>query len=194
MEALFTTITFEKPPGVGAPNGFRYTPEGYPIDKFIVSSPGAVCKRFFADCYFHTLSKEDDTMKIEKLPSGSYRIRKMYKGQMYTVTFDAKPSQKEAMLAMAAELEKVQEKHQTMSFQTAGAEYIAAKRNVLSPTTIRGYGSAMRTISKEFLQKNIYDITALDIQAEVNRLAESRSPKTVRNHHGFISAVMGTDF
>lgn len=131
-------------------------------------------------------------MKIEKLPSGSYRIRKMYKGQMYTVTFDAKPTQKEAMLAMAAELEKVQEKHQTMSFQTAGAEYIAAKRNVLSPTTIRGYGSAMRTISKEFLQKNIYDITALDIQAEVNRLTESRSPKTVRNHHGFISAVMGT--
>jgi hypothetical protein len=28
MEALFTTITFEKPPGVGTPNGFRYTPEG----------------------------------------------------------------------------------------------------------------------------------------------------------------------
>ena len=24
-------------------------------------------------------------MKIEKLPSGSYRIRKMYKGQTYTV-------------------------------------------------------------------------------------------------------------
>ena len=33
-------------------------------------------------------------MKIEKLPSGSYRIRKMYKGQMYAVVFDEKPTQK----------------------------------------------------------------------------------------------------
>ena len=32
-------------------------------------------------------------MKIEKLPSGSYRIRKMYKGQMYTVVFNEKPTQ-----------------------------------------------------------------------------------------------------
>ena len=32
-------------------------------------------------------------MKIEKLPSGSYRIRKMYKGQMYAVVFDEKPTQ-----------------------------------------------------------------------------------------------------
>ena len=45
-------------------------------------------------------------MKIEKLPSGSYRIRKTYKGQTYTVIFDSKPTQKEAMLAMAKELEK----------------------------------------------------------------------------------------
>ena len=47
-------------------------------------------------------------MKIEKLPSGSYRIRKMYKGQTYTVIFDYKPTQKEAMQAMAAELDKVE--------------------------------------------------------------------------------------
>ena len=33
-------------------------------------------------------------MKIEKLPSGSYRIRKMYKGKTYTVIFDYKPTQK----------------------------------------------------------------------------------------------------
>ena len=50
-------------------------------------------------------------MKIEKRASGSYRVRKMYKGQMYTVSFDHKPTQKEAMLAMAEELLKVQIKH-----------------------------------------------------------------------------------
>ena len=41
--------------------------------------------------------KEDDAMKIEKRGPDSYRVRKMYKGQMYTVAFDHKPTQKEAM-------------------------------------------------------------------------------------------------
>lgn len=49
-------------------------------------------------------------MKIEKLPSGSYRIRKMHKGQMYTVVFNEKPTQKEAMQAMAAEPDKIKSK------------------------------------------------------------------------------------
>jgi integrase len=135
--------------------------------------------------------KEDDRMKIEKRPSGSYRVRKMYKGQMYTVSFEHKPTQKEAMLAMADELQKVQKKHESLNFKAAAEEYIEAKRNVLSPTTIKGYRSAMRTISKKFQEINVHDITALDIQTEINRLAKDRSPKTVRNYHGFISAVLG---
>lgn len=131
-------------------------------------------------------------MKIEKRGEDSYRIRKMYKGQMYTVTFDYKPTQKEAMQAMAKELDKVQEKHKKMTFKDAAEEYIEAKRNVLSPTTIKGYKSAMKTISEKFQDINIHDITALDIQTEINRLTKDRSPKTVRNYHGFISAVLGT--
>lgn len=129
-------------------------------------------------------------MKIEKLPSGSYRIRKMYKGKAYTVTFDGKPTQKEAIKAMADELEKVQSKHKSMTFQAAAEEYIDLKRNVLSPSTIRGYHGIIKQISKKFLEKNIHDITALDIQSEINRMAKKHSPKTVRNHHGFISAVL----
>lgn len=58
-------------------------------------------------------------MKIEKLPSGSYRIRKMYKGQTYTIVFDHKPTQKEAVQAMAAELDKIQEKYESLTFRAA---------------------------------------------------------------------------
>ena len=54
-------------------------------------------------------------MKIEKLPFGSYRIRKTYKGKTYTVIFNHKPTQKEAVQAMAAELDKVQRKHESMA-------------------------------------------------------------------------------
>lgn len=130
-------------------------------------------------------------MKIEKLPSGSYRIRKMYKGETYTVVFDRKPTQKEAMLAMAKELENVQEKHTSMTFQTAAEEYLEAKENVLSPSTMRGYRCTLGMLSPKFTQKNLHDVTAMDIQSEINRLAKEHSPKTVRNYHGFISAVLG---
>lgn len=130
-------------------------------------------------------------MKIEKLPSGSYRVRKMYKGETYTVIFDGKPTQKEAVMAMADELKKVQEKHAAMTFRMAAEKYIDSKRNILSPSTIRNYVIMMHRISDTLLMKNIYDITAVDIQVEINRLAEKDSPKTVRNYHGFISAVLG---
>ena len=131
-------------------------------------------------------------MKIEKRGPDSYRVRKMYKGQMYTVTFDHKPTQKEAMQTMAKELDKVQTKNMSMIFKVAADEYIEAKRNVLSPTTIRGYKCAMKAISESFQSANINDITAMDIQKEINRLTKELSPKTVRNYHGFISAVLGT--
>lgn len=130
-------------------------------------------------------------MKIEKRSEGSYRVRKMYKGTMYTVTFEHKPTQKEAMLAMAKELEKTQQKFKSMTFQAAGEEYIESKRNVLSPSTIRLYKILTNKLSDDFSLMNIHDISAMDIQAEINRLAKGHSPKTVRNYHGFISAVLG---
>lgn len=58
-------------------------------------------------------------MKIEKLPSDSYLIRKIYNEKMHTVIFDYEPTQKEAMQAMASELGKVQEKHNSMTFKSA---------------------------------------------------------------------------
>lgn len=130
-------------------------------------------------------------MKIEKLPSGSYRIRKMYKGQTYMVIFDYKPTQKEAILAMAEELERVQQKHKSMTFQAAAEEYIESKRNVLSPSTIGGYSNILSHLENTFRQKNIHDIEAYDVQKEINRLSKDHGPKTVRNYHGFISAVLG---
>lgn len=131
-------------------------------------------------------------MKIEKRGTESYRVRKMYKGQMYTVTFDCKPTQKEAVQAMAKELDRVQEKHKYLTFQAAAAEYIESKKNVLSPSTVRLYRITLNMLSDKFKSVNIHDVTVLDIQAEVNRLAKDHSPKTVRNYHGFISAVLGS--
>ncbi len=130
-------------------------------------------------------------MKIEKLPSGSYRIRKMYKGKTYAVTFDYKPTQKEAIEFMAKELEKVQKKRLEMNFKAAAEEYIESRKSVISPSTVRGYCGIIRKMPTDFLNLNIHDITTMDVQKEINRYSKNHSPKSVRNYHGFISAVLG---
>ena len=53
---------------------------------------------------------------------------------MYSVIFEQKPPQKEAMQVMAAELDKVQTIHKSMTFQSAIDAYIDSKRNILSPS------------------------------------------------------------
>lgn len=131
-------------------------------------------------------------MKIEKLPSGSYRVRKMYKGQSYTIVFDYKPTQKEVLQAIAAELDKCQGKTQHMTFRQAAEKYVQAKENVLSPRTVKEYSEIPNRLSEQFCNLLISDITPLIVQREINDLAKTKSPKTVRNYHGFISAVLGT--
>ncbi|MCI9141122.1 MAG: site-specific integrase [Lachnospiraceae bacterium] len=131
-------------------------------------------------------------MKIEKRGTDSYRIRKMYKGQMYTVTFDHKPTQKEAMLAMADELNKIKTAHTQMTFQRAAESYVDMKRNVLSPRTIKEYSESVNRFPEWFRKLPISDITQVEINKLINELSKGRSPKTVRNYHGFLTAVLGT--
>ena len=115
-------------------------------------------------------------MKIEKLPSGSYRIRKMYKGQMYTVVTDHKPTQKEAIKLLAEELDKITTSYSKLTFYNAATEYIESKRNVLSPSTIRSYMGILHNLSATFTKKTIANITNLDVQREINDYSKTRSP------------------
>lgn len=131
-------------------------------------------------------------MKIEQLPSGTYRIRKMYKGKTYTVTFDRKPTQKDALLAMAKKLEEVKESRKPMTFAEAAAGYVDMKRNVLSPRTVKEYIEIGSRLPDWFKKLNLSDITQLDLNRLVNEFSRDKSPKTVRNYHGFVSAVLGT--
>ena len=130
-------------------------------------------------------------MKIEQLPSGSYRIRKMYKGKTYTVVFDRKPTQKEAIKAMSDALDRVQESRKPMTFAEAAAGYVDMKRNVLSPRTVKEYIEIGSRLPDWFKRLNLSDITQLELNRLVNEFSRDKSPKTVRNYHGFVSAVLG---
>lgn len=130
-------------------------------------------------------------MKIEKLPSGSYRVRKMYKGKTYTIVTDYKPTQKEVLQLLSAEMDKVKPSAPRMTFLDAAENYISSKENVLSPSTVREYKGTIQRLSDHFVHMQISEITVQDIQREINELSKSRAPKTVRNYHGFISAILG---
>lgn len=128
-------------------------------------------------------------MKIEKRSENSYRVRKTYKGKTYTLSFDHKPSQKEITISMAEKLESCGIK-QTGTFEAKAKEYIDSRENVASPATLGGYEKILRQISSEFKQINIADIDNTDVQREISRYAFGRAPKTVKNHYGFITAVL----
>lgn len=131
-------------------------------------------------------------MKIEKRASGSYRVRKMYKGQMYTVSFDHKPTQKEALEAITKALNRIKTGNEMITFRCAAKSYVDMKRNVLSPRTIKEYSETAKRLPEWFCALPLSDIDQVQINRLVNELSKNRSPKTVSNYHGFVSAVLGT--
>lgn len=128
-------------------------------------------------------------MTIEKLPSGSYRIKQMYKGKRYSITVDHKPTQKESTILMAERMQDIVS-GKTAALSKCIDNYIDSKHNVLSPSTIKGYVAVTRNSPQWLLDMNVYDITQYDIQRAVNEYSTNHSPKSVRNFHALmISAI-----
>ena len=129
-------------------------------------------------------------MKYEKLPSGSYRVKKVYKGKTYRVTFDHEPTEREVFIAMA-EIMQDETPHEKGTFESYCHRYIESKQNILSPESVRTYNGLINVLSDRFKQLNLYDITQEDIQREINEHSLSHQPKSTRSLHGFIASVLG---
>lgn len=126
-------------------------------------------------------------MKIEKRGT-KYRIQPMIDGQRYSIEFDHNPTQKEIRSAIA------ECKHDFSEFEFTFGEacekYIAMKKNVLSPTTIRSYAGILKKLSEEFKALPLKKVTKVHVQTIINKLAVDSSPKTCKNYLGFIMAVL----
>ena len=132
-------------------------------------------------------------MTIEKLSSGSYRASVMRNGKRYRITFDHKPTKREAEDALNAKMASESDHpHGTLTFSDACDKYIEMKSNVLSPNTIREYSLTKHRLSPWFIAMHIDSIDQIAINRQINELSADHSPKTVRNYHGFISAILGT--
>lgn len=132
--------------------------------------------------------------KAKKLPSGSWRVL-VYDGKdengkrrYQSFTADTK-KQAEYMAAQYAITHKAV-KASEMTLAEAFAQYIQSKDQVLSPSTIKGYYKIKRTNLQQLMSVRLCDLTQAMIQNAINREAAQLSPKTVRNVHGLLSAVL----
>ena len=133
-----------------------------------------------------------------KLPSGSWRCRvfigtengkKKYKS--FTSKDQSKYGKKEAEAAAAAFQMGRKTTNKILLFGDACDQYIAGLAPVLSVRTTQSYEDIKRLYLGDLYDTNVYDITQEQVQAVINKWNEKLSPKTVRNIHGFISAVLG---
>ena len=132
-------------------------------------------------------------MTIEKLPSGKYRATIMKNGKRYRLIYDTKPSRRQAESDLYTLIAKTPDSpNHSMTFREAAEKYVDMKRNVLSPSTLRVYAKYCQWMPEWFPGLQIDEISQVEINKVINEMASDRSPKTVRNYHGFISAVLAT--
>lgn len=131
-------------------------------------------------------------MKIpqpRKLPSGSWNVRIQVDGKSYSIT---KPTEK-ACIAEATSIKagvKEAARCGRKPLTKAMDDYISARENVLSPSTIRGYRAIQRTRFQQYLSRDISTMTPEQWQRAVNLEAKTCSAKTLKNAWGFVSSVI----
>lgn len=137
----------------------------------------------------------------KKLPSGSWRCQ-VYdytdaNGKRHYKSFTSdNPTAKGKRAAekMAADYaaEKESKSHCSFTFEEAFDNYVKDRESVLAVSTIREYKRTKRVDLEELSKFKIENITAEQIQELINQIAKYKSPKTVRNIHGIISAILRT--
>ncbi len=129
----------------------------------------------------------------KKLPSGSWRclayLGKDAGGKLIrkSVTRPTKAEARAAAVAMEAEREEPAS-GSDLTVKQAVRAYLDSRANIHSPSTRRNneliYSSKLGKIS----DSPIRALTSADMQEYINGLAESYSPKTIRNVYGLISS------
>ena len=125
-------------------------------------------------------------MKINRLPSGSYRIQLQVNGKRVSITRKTRKEAETAALNLL--IGKVATSDRL--FGSLVDEYIADRENVASPQTIIGYKKIRRNNLTDLYDIPLNKLTNDLIQTSINRMAAGHSPKTVRNAVGLVSATL----
>lgn len=134
--------------------------------------------------------------KKNELPSGNIRVQ-VYDytdeaGKKHYKSFTA-PTKAQAQ-ALATEWKNHRrELKEVLTVSQACERYIEMKRNVLSPSTVRGYYTHLRQIQKfEISKVDLATVKNADLQKFVSAFALEHSPKSVKNAYSLITAAFST--
>lgn len=126
----------------------------------------------------------------QKLPSGMWRCQIMVDGQRISVVDEAPAVAQAKAVAMRAGLIDKKKTGPSMTVGQAIDRYIESKDAVLSPSTVAGYKRVRKNALQDIMPIKLSDLTQEAIQKAVNKMARIKSPKSVRNAHGLLSAVI----
>lgn len=124
----------------------------------------------------------------KKLPSGNWNIRVGSGEGGKTVSFTA-PTRKEVEL-MAAEYKTGKRHPEKRTIEECTTEYIESRRNILSPSTIKGYECIAHGNLKPLESTRLCDINKQQIQKWIDNLSLTCSPKSVTNAFGLLRSVI----
>ena len=125
----------------------------------------------------------------DKLPSGKFRARLQVNNKRYSAIGSTKKEAQDKVLQLYLGFEV--EKKSPLTVGKAMDRYISEKTGTLSPSTIKGYYSIRKNYLQSIMNLNLNDLTQSDIQLAVSSEAVAgKSPKTIRNAHGLLAAVL----
>lgn len=132
-----------------------------------------------------------------KLPSGSWRsvayLGRDENGKQIRKSFTA-PSKREAF-NLAREYEAtaqptVMKTDEQLTLGEAIDKFIQLKEPVLSPATVKGYRSVRRNYLQELMDAPVCELTSTAVQQAISDESLTKSPKTIRNIYGLLTATL----
>ena len=111
-------------------------------------------------------------------------------GQRISVVDEVPAVAQAKAVAMRAGLIDKKKTGPSMTVGQAIDRYIESKDAVLSPSTVAGYKRVRKNALQDIMPIKLSDLTQEAIQKAVNKMARIKSPKSVRNAHGLLSAVV----
>ena len=131
--------------------------------------------------------------KAKKLPSGNWRVQvfigKDANGKNIMKSFCA-PTRKEAE-KLAAEFELTGKKNlKRFTVGQALDGYMDLKRNVLSPSTIHGYGIIRRNRLQSLMTMDIHEVDSFAMQKAINEDATKLSSKSINEAKNLIVTAL----
>ena len=125
-----------------------------------------------------------------ELPSHKWRCQVTVDGQRKGVVDNDPEVAHTKALALKNNLIAAQRPVASLTVGEAIDRYIESKDAVLSPATVAGYRRIRGNALQGIMGVKLAALTQEKVQREVNAMSKAKSPKSVRNAHGLLSAVL----